>query len=64
MTTPLDPRVSEFETREQADSHEGWVRAQVCRALDDTRPYTTHDDVMAEMDMIIDTAERRGKPQR
>lgn len=43
----------------QAESHDRWVREQVRRGLDDTRPGKPHDDVMAEMSRIIGSAERK-----
>ena len=48
MTT-LDPRVSEFETEEQAASYDRWFRAKVQAAMDSTKPGIPHDQVMAEM---------------
>ena len=55
----LDPRVSEFETEEQAASYDRWFRAKVEAALKDDRPRIPHDQVMAEMGAIIQKAERR-----
>ena len=55
----LDPRVSEFETEEQATSYDRWFRAKVQASLDDPRPPVPHDQVMAEMEAIIKAAERR-----
>lgn len=63
MSTPLDPRVSEFETQEQADSYDRWFRERIQRSLDDPRPPIPHDEVMAEMEAIIAEAERRQKRQ-
>lgn len=60
--TPLDPRVSEFETQEQADSYDRWFRAQVQAAIDDPRPCIPHDQVMAHMDARI--AELKAKRQK
>jgi hypothetical protein len=61
MSTPLDPRISEFETQEQADSYDRWFRERVQRSLDDPRPGIPHDQVMAEMEAIIAEAEQRQK---
>lgn len=63
MSTPLDSRISEFETQEQADSYDRWFRERVQRSLDDPRPGIPHDEVMAEMDAIIAKAEQRQKRQ-
>ena len=59
MNTVLDPIVSEFDTSEQAASHDQWFRAQVQKALDNTEPRISHDQVMAEMRALI--ASRRDK---
>lgn len=61
MTTPLDPRISEFETQEQADSYDRWFRERVQRSLDDPRPGIPHDEVMAKMEAIIENAKQRQK---
>ena len=60
-TKTLDPRVSEFETQEQAESYDRWVRKIVQELLDDNEPLVPHDQVMAEMRAIIDTARERHK---
>jgi hypothetical protein len=56
-TTTLDPRVSEFETQEQADSYDRWFRAKVQEALDSKRPVLPHDEAMARVDSLL--AQRR-----
>ncbi len=53
MNTALSPIVSEFETEEQAASHDQWFRAEVQKALDSTAPRIPHDHVMAEMRELI-----------
>jgi hypothetical protein len=63
MNAILSPIVSEFETEEQATSYDRWFHAQVQASLDDPRPSTPHDQVMAEMDAIIAEAEKRRRPQ-
>ncbi len=47
--TPLDPRISEFETQEQADRYDRWFHAKVQEAIDSKKPRIPHDQVMAEM---------------
>ena len=47
--TPLDPRISEFETQEQADSYDRWFHAKVQEAIDSKKPRFPPDQVMAEM---------------
>jgi hypothetical protein len=49
MTTKLSPIVSEFETQEQADSYDRWLRAKVEAAINSTKPRIPHDQVMAEI---------------
>ncbi|KEZ77518.1 hypothetical protein [Salinisphaera hydrothermalis] len=55
----LDPRVSEFETEAEAESHDRWLREQVRRGLADDRPPVPHDEVMAQIEAVIDQAEQR-----
>ena len=59
MNAILSPVVSEFETEEQASSYVAWVKAKVQASLDDPRPGVPHDQVMAEMEVVIVEAERR-----
>lgn len=61
MSPPLDPRISKFETQEQADSYDRWFRERVQRSLDDPRPGIPHDEVMAKMEAIIENAKQRQK---
>ncbi|WP_238944696.1 type II toxin-antitoxin system RelB family antitoxin [Allofranklinella schreckenbergeri] len=53
-TTPLDPRISEFETQEQANRYTSWFRARVQEAIDSETPLIPHDQVMAEMWAVIE----------
>lgn len=48
-TVALDPRISGFETQEQAESYERWFRIKVQEAIDSKKPRIPHDQVMAEM---------------
>ena len=52
----LDPRVSEFETEEQAASYDRWFRARVQASLDDPRPSIPHDEVVAKIRAKIERA--------
>ena len=54
MSTALSPIVSEFDTAEQAESYDRWLRAKVQRSLDDPRPSIPHDQIMAKVQAIID----------
>ncbi|EPB2021934.1 antitoxin [Escherichia coli] len=53
MSTALSPIVSEFETTEQENSYNEWLRAKVASGLADPRPAIPHDEVMAEMENLI-----------
>ena len=55
----LSPIVSEFETVEQAEAYDKWLRAKVEASLADTRPPLSHDAVMAEVQKIIDDRKAR-----
>jgi hypothetical protein len=55
----LSPIESEFASTEEAEAYEIWFRAKVKESLADSRPNTPHAEVMAELDAIIDDAERR-----
>lgn len=45
----LDPRVSEFETEEQAESYDRWFRAKVQAAIDSPGKLIPHDEAMARV---------------
>ncbi|EFA5697845.1 antitoxin [Escherichia coli] len=53
MSTALSPIISEFETVEQENSYNEWLRAKVAASLADLRPAIPHDEVMAEMENLI-----------
>ncbi|MGJ8517367.1 type II toxin-antitoxin system RelB family antitoxin [Carnimonas bestiolae] len=57
--TPLDPRISEFATQEEADSYDEWFREQVQQGLDDTRPRVAHDEAMARVQAVIERNRKR-----
>ncbi len=54
----LSPIESEFETTEQAEAYDRWLRAKVQASLADPNPSVPHDAVMLELDRIIAEAER------
>jgi hypothetical protein len=58
----LSPIESEFDSTEDAEAYERWLRAKVETSLADTRPNVSHSTVMTELDQIIDEAERRSGP--
>lgn len=58
MSKALSPIVSEFETVEQEAAYTVWLQAKVAASLVDLHPPIPHDEVMAEMESIIQTAEQ------
>jgi hypothetical protein len=50
----LSPFVSEFESVEQAEAYEAWLRAKVKASLSDDRPAIPHDEAMARIHKIIE----------
>jgi len=58
----LSPIESEFDSTEDAEAYERWFRAKVKASLADLRPSLPHATVMAELDDLIDQAERRSQP--
>ena len=48
------PIVSEFETLEQAEAYEAWLRAKVAASLSDGKPTIAHDAAMAQVRSIIE----------
>ncbi|KLD77575.1 antitoxin [Xanthomonas hyacinthi] len=61
MPIKLDPRVSEFESTEAAENYDRWFRAKIERAVADTRPTISHDQVMAHAHAAIEAAAKRQK---
>ncbi|BBU33462.1 hypothetical protein BTHE68_71960 (plasmid) [Burkholderia sp. THE68] len=59
MSTSLSPIESEFDTEEQAASHDRWFRAKVQEALNDPRPLVPHDEVVADIRKTIANAKPR-----
>lgn len=59
MNAVLSPIESEFASVDEAEAHDRWFRAQVQASLDDPRPCIPHDQLMAEVDMLIAEAEQR-----
>lgn len=53
MSTVLSPIISEFETIEQENSYNEWLRTKAAASLADPRPAIPHDEVMAEMENLI-----------
>jgi hypothetical protein len=59
MSTVLNPRVSEFETQEQADSYDRWFRAKVQEAVDSKKPRIPHDEVVRRMTERLEKLRQR-----
>ncbi len=59
MTIKFPPISADASIDEQAVLHDRWFRAKVEASLADSRPSIAHDDVMAQMDELIDAAEKR-----
>lgn len=59
MNAVLSPIESEFTSVDEAEAHDRWFRAQVQASLDDPRSCIPHDQVMAEVDLLIAEAEQR-----
>ena len=52
-TAFLDPKISEFETNEQANHYDVWFRAKVQEALDDKRPRILHEHVAQKIESLL-----------
>jgi len=50
----LTPIESEFDTSEEAEAHDAWVRAKVEKAINSKKPRIPHDQVMAMARAVID----------
>lgn len=48
-TVALDPKISQFETQEQADSYDRWFHAKVQEAINSKKPRIPHDEVVRRM---------------
>ncbi|MBZ9559511.1 MULTISPECIES: antitoxin [Modicisalibacter] len=59
MSTPLNPRISEFETQEQVDSYDRWFRERVQRSLNGPRPNIPHDEAMAKLRSLLLESKKR-----
>ena len=51
--TTLDPRVSEFETQEQANSYDLWFRAKVQKSINNPAARIPHDEAMARLEQML-----------
>jgi hypothetical protein len=55
----LSPIESEFGSTEEAEAYARWFRAKVEASLANPQPGMPHATAMAQIDAIIDAAERR-----
>lgn len=60
----LDPIISEFATREEADAYDAWFLRQIDESLNDPRPSIPHEEVMREANEIIRRAAERNRMKR
>ncbi len=51
--------VSDFESEEQAASYDRWFRAEVQASIDDPRPNISHEQVKAEIRLLMEEMERK-----
>jgi hypothetical protein len=58
MNARLDPLVSEFETEQQAEQYDIWLRAKVQAAIQSNNPRVPHDQVMAQMHALLDAGRK------
>jgi hypothetical protein len=56
--TKYSPIESEFADSEEEAAYDAWFRAKVQRALDSKKPKIPHDQVMAEMRLLIESKKR------
>ncbi len=55
----LDPLISEFETEEQAASHDRWFRAKVQAAIESEKPRLPHDAALARVDALLEARRKQ-----
>ncbi|WP_445009161.1 type II toxin-antitoxin system RelB family antitoxin [Pseudomonas glycinae] len=48
-----------LESEEQAANYDRWFRAEVQASIDDPRPSIPHEQVMAEIQALMEEAQRR-----
>ncbi|SCZ27369.1 MULTISPECIES: type II toxin-antitoxin system RelB family antitoxin [Pseudomonas] len=59
MDPLFSPIVSDFESEEQAASYDRWFRAEVQASIDDPRPSIPHEQVMAEIQVLMEEVQCR-----
>ncbi len=55
MSENLSPIESKFATAAEAEAYDRWLRTKVQMSLDDQRPASSHEEVMAALRKIIET---------
>ena len=58
MTALILPLISEFDSNELELSHTAWLRLKTSASLADQSPLVPHDRVMAEVELVIQQAEK------
>ena len=53
-TAALDPRISEFESKEAESSYTQWVRESLARREADEQPRVPHDQVSSRVDTLLE----------
>ncbi|WP_285420058.1 antitoxin [Pseudomonas sp. efr-133-TYG-5] len=61
MDDLFSPIVSDFDSEEQAASYDRWFRAEVQASIDGPRPNISHEQVMAEIQLLMEEMERKPK---
>ncbi|WP_332795423.1 type II toxin-antitoxin system RelB family antitoxin [Sphingomonas sp. LB3N6] len=56
----IAPKPSESESSISAEAYDRWLREKVARSLADPRPSVQHDDAVAAMRLVLDSADRSG----
>ncbi|MYN45008.1 stability determinant [Pseudoduganella sp. FT93W] len=54
MSKKTSQIASEFATTEEAEAYDHWFRTKVQKSLNDHRPATAHEEVMAALRKIIE----------
>jgi len=58
-TARLDPLIYEFDTEEEEQSYDKWLKSKVQKAISNPAPPVPHDEAIARLDAIIACAKAR-----
>ncbi|WP_373458457.1 type II toxin-antitoxin system RelB family antitoxin [Sphingomonas faeni] len=56
----IAPKPLESESSISAEAYDRWLREKIARSLADPRPSIPHDDAVAAMRLVLDSADRSG----